>query len=461
MAHLLEQTADAAAGTGSRRGLQYSIYWRQTEPVEPGPPLEGEVSCDVCIVGGGYTGLWTAHFLKLADPSLDVHVVEAEYAGAGASGHNDGFVTPTIGHGLHTVVRRFGAEQARAAYAAVGRSILELRRFCRKYEIDAELEPGGFYLVATSDAQRRRLDADVALAELMGVRYEVLEAAEAKERIDSPAVLGALKTPGALVNPHRLARGLARVVRDQGVHVHERTRASMLGRVNGRHAVTTPSGRVLADRLVLATNAYQHQWASFRRRLKPVWSYAMVSEPLSDEQLARVHWPGREGFVEARNFIVFARLTADNRLLLGGGPAPYFYGRDMSERHVRNDAIFTRLRGELERFFPAWRDLRWSHAYGGCIGVTRDLVPHVGRLDDGSFYAYGYCGNGIAMTRTAARGLCDLILERDSEHSKLAFVGRRASTFPPEPVAYAGARALSAVLAWQDRHPNAIPRQLV
>ncbi len=187
----------------------------------------------------------------------------------------------------------------------------------------------------------------------------------------------------------------------------------------------------------------------------------MVSEPLSEEQLARVRWPGREGFVEARNFIVFARLTADNRLLLGGGPAPYLYGRDMSEHHIRNDAIFTRLRAERERLFPVWSDLRWSHAYGGCIAVTRDLVPHVGTLGDGSFYAYGYCGNGIAMTHTAGRALCDLILERDGEHAKLAFVRDRAPAFPPEPVAYAGARALSALLAWQDRHPNVISRQLV
>jgi glycine/D-amino acid oxidase-like deaminating enzyme len=460
MEQLLDQRAETVA-TDGQRPLQYSIYWRETQPVDPGPPLVGEARCDVCIVGGGYTGLWTAHFLKLAAPSLDVHVLEADYAGAGASGHNDGFVTPTIGHSLHTTVRRFGSDDAGAAYAAVGRSILELRRFCRKHEIDAQLEPGGFHLVATNEAQMRRLEADVALAERMGVRYEVLDAAATRDRIDSPAVIGALATPGALVNPHRLARGLTRVVRDQGVQVHERTPATGLAREGGRHVVTAPRGRVVADRLLLATNAYQHQWAPFRRGLKPVWSYAMVSDPLSQEQLARVHWPGREGFVEARNFIVFGRLTADNRLLLGGGPAPYFYGRDMSGRRVRNDAVFAALRGQLERFLPAWRDLRWSHAYGGCIAVTRDLVPHVGTLGDGSFYAYGYCGNGIAMTRTAARALCDLILERDSDHAQLPFVGRRESRFPPEPLAYAGARTLSAVLAWQDRNPNAIRRQLV
>ena len=460
MEQVVERTAHTASANG-RPSLRYSIYWRDTEAVEPGPPLEGEVRCDVCIVGGGYTGLWTAHFLKLAEPSLDVHVIEADYAGAGASGHNDGFVTPTIGHSLHTAVKRFGPEAAKAGYAAVGRSILELRRFCRKYGVDAELEPGGFHLVATNDGELRRLDGDVKLAERMGVRYDVLSAEQMREKLDSPAILGGLATPGALINPHRLARGLARVVREQGVHVHEQTRALKVERTDGAHVVDVPGGRVVADKLLLATNAYQHQWAPFKNRLKPVWSYAMVSEPLTDEQLGRVHWPGREGFVEACNFIVFGRLTADNRLLFGGGPAPYFYGRDMSDARLRNDDIFGGLAGELERFFPVWRDVRWSHAYGGCIAVTRDLVPHVGTGGDGSYYAHGYCGNGIAMTRTAAKSLCDLILERDSDHAQLPFVGRREAGFPPEPLAYAGARGLSALLGLQDRHPRVIRRQLV
>lgn len=441
--------------------LRHAIYWRETEAYEPGPPLDGHVRADVCIVGGGYTGLWTAHFLKLADPGLEIHVVEAEYAGAGGSGHNDGFVTPTIGHSLHTVVRRFGPERAKTAYAAVGRSILELRRFLRKNAIDADLEPNGFYLVATSDAQRRRLEHDVTLAAEMGVAYEVLDAADARARIGSDVIVGALKTPGALVNPHKLARGLARVVRAQGVHLHERTPALTIERAPGGQVVTTPLGRVRAPRTLLATNAYQHRWAPFRRALKPVWSYAIVSEPLSDAQLAMVHWPDREGFVEARNFIVFCRLTADNRLLVGGGRAPYFKGCDMDEHHCRNVAIRDVLVGELARYFPAWRDVRWTHSYGGCVAVTRDLVPHVGARGGGLYYAHGYCGNGIAMSHTAAKSLCDLMLERDTAQSRLLFVGGSERRFPVEPLSFAGSQALSALLQWQDRHPNLLRRQLM
>ncbi len=443
------------------RALRHAVYWRETEPFEPGPPLVGDVEADVCVVGAGYTGLWTAHFLKLADPSLDIHIVEAEYAGAGGSGHNDGFVTPTIGHSLHTVVRRFGPERAKAAYAAVGRSILELRRFLRRNAIDADLEPGGFYLVATNGAQRRRLDHDVALAAEMGVGYEVLEAEDARARIGSNVIVGALKTPGALVNPHKLARGLLGVVRGQGVHVHERTRALAIERATGGHVVTAPLGRVRAPRTVLATNAYQHQWAPFRRALKPVWSYAIVSEPLSDAQLSMVRWPGREGFVEARNFIVFCRLTADNRLLVGGGRAPYFRDCDMDERHCRDLVRHDVLVAELARYFPAWRDVRWTHSYGGCVAVTPDLLPHVGARGHGLFYAHGYCGNGIAMSHTAAKSLCDVMLGRDTDQARLPFVGGRQRRFPPESMSFAGSRALASLLEWQDRHPDLIRRQLM
>jgi glycine/D-amino acid oxidase-like deaminating enzyme len=407
--------------------------------------------------------MWTAYFLKQAEPSLDIHILEADYAGAGASGHNDGFVTPTIGHSLWTLVHRFGVERARAAYTSVGRSLLELGRFCAKHEIDAELEPNGFYLVATSPAQLLRLERDRELAGELGARFalRLLDRAEAQQRIASPAIHGALESGGALVNPHRLARGLARVVRAQGVAIHERTPAGDLARTSRGHVVTTPHGRVTAERLVLATNAYQHQFAPFHRKVKPVWSYAIVSEPLTQERLAQVHWPDREGFVEARNFILFGRLTAQNRLLIGGGPAPYFLGRSMHESHIRSDAIAAKLRATTARSFPAWRDLRFTHSYGGCVGITRDLVPHLGEIGGGVYYGYGYCGNGIAMTHTAGKALRDIVLQRDTAYSQLPFVKAREPGFAPEPVSFLGARALSALLAWQDRHPRVISRRLI
>jgi glycine/D-amino acid oxidase-like deaminating enzyme len=452
--------AASLTSAGSAR-IERSIYWRDTETVEPGDPLDGDVRCDVCIVGAGYTGMWTAHFLKEAAPDLDIQLIEAEYAGAGASGHNDGFVTPTIGHSLHTVVRAWGPERAAAAYTEVGRSIVELRRFCRRFAPDAEFWPSGFYLVAANDAQLERLRADVELAAGMGFSYELLDAREIQERIASRRLIGALRTPGALVNPHRLARALARHLQARDVAIHERTRAIEVVRAGAQHRVLTTSGSVTADRLLLATNAYQHQWHSFQNQVKPVWSYALVSEPLSDAELRSVSWPDREGFVEARNFIVFVRPVAGNRILVGGGPAPYRYGRNMDERNLRNDRIHELLMRALRDYFPAWSGLRFSHAYGGCIAITRNLLPRIGRRADGVYHAYGYCGNGIAMTHTAGRTLANLMLERDAQIERPAFVNGPEPAFPAEPLAYLGAQLLSRLLATQDRFPRLLGRQLV
>jgi glycine/D-amino acid oxidase-like deaminating enzyme len=456
-----------AASTGTRpaRGAgpartRHSIYWRDTEPVEPGPPLVGDVQSDVCIVGGGYTGMWTAHFLKSADPSLGIRIVEADYAGAGASGHNDGFVTPTIGHSLHSVLRAWSPERAAAAYGSVGRSILELRRFCRAYP-EAEFRPAGFYLVAANQGQMARLRADVDRAAAMGFTYDLLDAGEIRERIGTERAIGALRTPGALVNPHRLSRALARRVREQGVVIHESTPALSIERPGDGHRVVTGQGSVTASRVLLATNAYQHRWPGFRDQVKPVWSYAMVSEPLTEEQRQRVTWEGGEGFVEARNFIVFVRPVEGGRILVGGGPAPYRRGLDMDERHMRHDRIHDLLGQALREYFPVWSDLRFSHAYGGCVAITRDLLPRVGRRTDGVFYGYGYCGNGIAMSHTAGRALADLILDRDTDAAKLPFVSGGEPAFPPEPIAFLGARAISSLLAAQDRVPALARRQLI
>jgi glycine/D-amino acid oxidase-like deaminating enzyme len=407
--------------------------------------------------------MWTAHFLKRADPSLDIHIVEADYAGAGASGHNDGFVTPTIGHSLGAVVNRFGIDAAQVAYAAVTKSVFELGRFCSKYEIDAEIESSGYFQVASNIAQIRLLERDLKIAGRLGVdsSLELLDARQAQQKIGSPAIKSAIKIGGALINPHRLARGLARVVTDHRVHIHEQTRATAVARAPGGHQVTTPEGTIRAPIVVLATNAYQHQFAPFRRKVVPVWSYAAVTEPLTGEQLRMVHWPGREGFVEAGNFIVFGRLTAENRLLFGGGRAHYHYGRDMNEhRHLDSPAATEVLRGVLARYFPVWQELRFTHAYGGCVAITREVIPHAGAAGDGLFYGHGYCGNGIAVTHTTGKVLRDLILGRNTTYANLLFANGKEKPFPPEPFAFVAAKAMSLLLTAQDRHPQLIRRQL-
>lgn len=437
--------------------MKRHIYWQETERVSLRPGLRGDVSCDVCLIGGGYTSLWTSLMLKAAEPSLDIRILEADYVGAGASGHNDGFVTTTIGHSLSVVVSQFGVEASKEAYAALGLSILELIRFCEKNGIDAEIEKNGFYLVATSEAQLRRLDHDVELAAQFGGRsaLRVLDAAEMRTRVPSPVIRGGIAAGGALINPFKLVRGLARVAEAQGVVISDQSRVTDVTTEAGRQVVTTTRGRVTADHVVFATNAYQPAFADFRSSVVPVWSYALVSEPLTDEQLERSEWVSRQGFVEARNFILFGRLTGENRILFGGGPAPCFLGLSTDPiAHLRNDKVEGILRREFRRFLPQMADLRWSHFYGGPIAMTRRLVPQVGTLRPGWHFAHGYCGNGIASTHLAAKSLGDLIRGKDSRYTNLFFVSADQPKVPPAPLTYVGVRSLSGALAAQDRFPH-------
>jgi glycine/D-amino acid oxidase-like deaminating enzyme len=201
---------------------KHVVYWHDTEDVVAEPPLRESVDCDVCIVGGGFTGLWTAFFLKEAEPALDIRIVEAKYSGYGASGRADGFVTPTIGKDIQALVKEFGTQRALEASQAVGRSILEIGRFARRNRIDAQYEANDYLMVATDAAQVRRLEEYLRLAERMGAaRLAILPSWESQALIGSPAVLAGMRTGGPLVNPFKLARGIARVVRDKGVTLYD------------------------------------------------------------------------------------------------------------------------------------------------------------------------------------------------------------------------------------------------
>ncbi|MET9859855.1 FAD-binding oxidoreductase [Streptomyces smyrnaeus] len=434
---------------------KHVVYWHDTERVTPRPPLRGNADCDVCVVGGGFTGLWSAYFLKEAEPALDIRVVDARHSGYGASGRADGFVTPTIGKDIQALVERFGPQRALEASRAVGRSILEIGRFTRRNRIDAGYEANDYLMVATSPAQLRRLEDDRALAERMGAAQPgILPSDATRALVDSPALLGGLRTGGALVNPFKLARGIARVAEEKGVTLYD---DSPCLRVDPgvRPTVVTAGGRVKADKVILATNVHMDAFPPFRRKVVPVWTYAMVSEPLTDAQLARVGWEGREGLVEAKSLLTCARLTQDNRVLFAGGPAPYYFGRDKRQRNMNRAGVYRAIHREFLRFFPQWQDVRFTYAYGGVADVVRDFAPHFGTLAGGSvLYGYGYCGNGIAATHTGGKVLRDLTLGKETDYARLLFVDgadrRPPASFPPEPALFAGVRAATRLMDWKD-----------
>ncbi len=405
-------------------------------------------------MGAGYTGMWTAYFLKRADPSLEVAIVEREWAGAGASGHNDGYAMTVLDMSLHHLVERHGPERAGAAHEAVARSVVEIGEFCAEHGVDADYERNGFLALAVNDGQRWRLERDLEAAERIGAvgDFELFEEGAARERVASPIVRAALwEGRGALLNPLKLSRGLARVLTDElGVRIWERSPATEI--VPGR--VATEAGGIDAVTVVVATNAYQQRFRRFRSRVVPIWSYAMVSEPLSDEHLARVDWPHREGWEDKRNFITIGRPVRDgehNRILFGGRLAPYFWGNSMDSRHLRNEHVFAQIRQAWGDYFPMWSDVRFSHAYGGPVAITGTFLPYVGRANDGMLYGYGYNGHGVAPSHTVGRALADLALRRETEHTGLVFVDQEEVAVPPEPLRFLGTRLTTRLLERQDR----------
>lgn len=441
--------------------IQNSVYWYDTEPVEVGEPLDGDASCDICIVGGGYTGLWAAHFLAEAEPSARIRVLESHTVGSGASTANGGFVGLTAGKVLRRLLWYYGREKAAGVYRTGARSIIDIGRFCRRYDIDADFAMNGLLQVVTDRKQLARLELQVKRSERTGLRgsFKLMGRAEAQERIGSPQVLGALRTTGALVNPHRLVQGLARVVRGQGVDIHEHTPAVDVRRVGNGYRVSTPTGTVTANEVVLATNAWQHSFGQTHTRVMPVWNYLMVTEPLTDAQLERVNWPGREGVSNSLSFAHAARLTSDNRVVWSGGRWYYFAGRDTGRGHIRNAAAFRDLRESFARFFPAWDDVRFSHAFGGPIGWSRTFIPQFGRVADGVVYGHGYTGNGLAPSHTGGKILRDLVLRRETEYTELAFVTVNQPKFAKGAIGDTGAH----LFVWRqetgDRLPLMLPHQ--
>jgi glycine/D-amino acid oxidase-like deaminating enzyme len=339
----------------------------------------------------------------------------------------------TGGKVLRRLLWYYGKAKTAGVYRSVARSIMEIGRFCRQHGIDADYRNTGILQVVTDTKQLARLELQIKRAARagMGGAFTLLDRAAAQQRIGSPTVLGAMKVTGALVNPHRLARGLARVVRAQGVHIHEQTPVGGVERVDGRWRVTTPTGVVTCRELVMATNAWQSSFPELYLRQMPVWNHMLVTEPLSDARLAEVAWPGGEGVANSLSFATAARRTADNRVLWAGGLWYYYAGRDTNPRHVRNDEAYRRLRESFAEFFPMWRDVSFTHSNGGLISWSHTFIPQFGRTDSGLVYGHGYTGSGIAASHTGGKILRDIVLGRTTEHTELAFVTVKQPKFLP------------------------------
>jgi glycine/D-amino acid oxidase-like deaminating enzyme len=418
------------------------------------PPVAGDVDVDVGIVGGGYTGLWTALALRERDPSIRVAVLEAEIVGWGPSGRNGGFVGGYLG-GLRELSRLFGPDGALALAEAGRRIVPGVRALAERYDADIWLREAGYLRLSASVQQDGAVDAILAAAREFGIGedgVQPLSPAEVQERVRSPVFRHAvLVHDTATVQPARLARLLRRAVLDAGVALHERTR--VLGLESGNpNVVETLGGRIRADEVVLATNAALTGWRPLNGWLTNFGSYVVLTEPVPD-LVERIGWSGGEAACDARMFLHYFRTTADGRVLMGSGSGPIGRGGRLDGRFSRDRATALRAAAGLRRLLPDCAEVRIERSWGGPIDVSADHVPFFGTAPGTRIhYGAGYSGHGAGPSWIGGQTLASLVTRADDEWTALPFANRRPRRLlPPEPFRYlGGALVREAILACEE-----------
>jgi glycine/D-amino acid oxidase-like deaminating enzyme len=406
----------------------------------------------VAIVGAGYTGLWTAYYLALADPALRIAIVEAEVAGFGASGRNGGWCSALYPVSLPRLAREHGRDAAVRQYRAMQAAVAEVGRVIQADGLAADWAAGGAVSLARSRPQLRRAAEEVEQARAFGFGVEdveLLDAAAASRRLAASSVLGGVYTRHcAAIHPAKLARSLARRVVELGVSLYEQTTA--LGVEPGR--VRTQHGDLRAELVIRATEGFTARLPGQRRSVAPVYSLMIATEPLPQRSWQQIGLAARETFTDFRHLIIYGQRSADDRLLFGGRGAPYHFGSRISPEYDRAPAVFAALRSALAQLLPAAADAPISHSWGGPLGITRDWHPSVG-LDrsTGLGWAGGYAGDGVAATNLAGRTLTDLALGRSTELTNLPWVGHRSPDWEFEPLRWLGANAGLRAKSWADR----------
>jgi len=433
-----------------------SIFWLAGAPDSTEPPLVGDGRTDIAIIGGGFTGLWTAIQLLDADPGLRVTLLEMERIGFGASGRNGGFCDASLTHGLANGVAHFPAE-IRTLEAEGRRNLAELVDFVGAEGIDCALERTGSMSVADQPHQVDELHEYADLAAAYDTEVRLFDRDALQVEIRSPVFLaGLLVGPEqtVMLDPARLARGLKQAAIRRGARIHEGTRVTSVARQAGAVRVETAGGAILrAQHVVVATSAYSGWFGRLQPLFVPVYDYVLVSEPLTPDQLAAIGWGRRMGLSDAGNQFHYFRLTADNRILWGGYDAIYHAGNRVDPSLDQRPATFDRLERHFLRAFPQLDGLRFPWRWGGAIDTTSRFMVTFGQTLGGRLtYAIGYTGLGVGASRWAGTVVRDLILDPTADRLQLEIVRSSPVPFPPEPARWLAVEAVRRELARADEH---------
>ena len=432
---------------------ELGFWWHSTGGPPPArAPLPGPLEVDVAIVGAGYTGLWSAYYLKRADPSLRIVVLEREIAGFGASGRNGGWVSGFFSGPARVYERQGGANGYAALQRAMFETVDEIARFLAEHEIAADFVKSGHIAVALGQAQKDRLRDELDGAREHGLQEEdlrELSADELRSHIHVAGACGATFSPHlARVHPAKLLSGLAATVAGLGVDIYERTAVSEIR----PHEALTSRGTVRAHWVIRATEGYTADLRGLKRKLVPMNSSMIVTEPLDETTWAEIGWTGNEVLSDTAHVYVYLQRTADGRIAIGGRGVPYRFASRTDGSGETAAATVASLRAKLRAMFPPAAGAEIEHAWSGVLGVPRDWCMSVSaQRDRGLASAGGYVGEGVASANLAGRTLRDLILGEQTELTSLAWVGRRTRSWEPEPLRWAAIQSVYALYRHADR----------
>jgi len=418
-------------------------YWLDSpDRPEPTERLEAAHTADLAVVGAGFTGLWTALLAKEADPGRDVVVLEGGTTAHAASGRNGGFCAASLTHGLANGIARFPDELD--VLLKLGRENLDgIEHAIARYGIDADFERTGDLSVATEPYQLDELRESAAIAESYGEDVQLLESGALEEFVNSPLYVGGVYDPSgvAMVDPARLAWGLRKACLEAGVRLYERS--PVLGlhaeRSTGPVRLQSAHGTVDARRVALATSAFPPLLNRIRQYVVPVYDYALMTEPLSEQQRTSIGWKGRQGIGDSGNQFHYLRLTRDDRILFGGYDAVYHWRNGFGRQFERRQESFEVLAEHFFQTFPQLEGLRFTHQWGGAIDTCARFCAFWGTAHaDRVAYSTGYTGLGVGSSRFGAAVMLDLLDGNETERTRLAMVRSKPLPFPPEPLRSAG-----------------------
>ncbi|MEP1123225.1 MAG: FAD-dependent oxidoreductase [Ilumatobacter sp.] len=433
-------------------------FWTESVDIpDSNPTLVRNEHCDLCIVGGGYTGLWAAVIAKERDPSRDVVLIDKGEVGGAASGRNGGFMESSLTHGVGNGLARH-ADEIDVLEELGLQNLNQIEAAIERYDIDCGYERTGVIDVAhtghpASYVDELREEHDTLRS--MGQAVDWLDTDAMRAEVDSPTYVAGLFRSGraALVDPARLAWGLKRVAESLGVRIYEHSKATDVETDGVGTLVTTPLGKIRCAQVVLGTNADKPLLKRVRRYMVPVYDYCLVTEPLTAEQMASIGWEKRQGLSDITNQFHYYRLTADNRILWGGYDAIYYWGSKTSVELESRPETWAKLSEHFFETFPQLEDVAFSHVWGGAIDTsTRFSVFFGSAMQNRVVYAVGYTGLGVAATRFAASTMLDLLQGRKTIATQTDFVRSKPLPFPPEPFRFAGIQATRWSMDREDQH---------